>query len=161
MVTPIAPAVFLAEVVPSPSASGSVASSPRSTRSVNEPRSETSDGPDVLRFLALAAGRDVELDALALVEAAVPVTLDRRVVHEDVVAPFDGDEAVALLGVEPLDRSGRCQVLLAPCGSRPMSASGWEGNRKVSGAVANRFGPERYEGRTVVSRSCRFRRDRS
>ena len=61
---------------------------------------------------------------LSLVESSVPVTLDGREVHEDVVPPLDGDEAVALLCVEPLDRAGRCHfvasLLAVPA---PMSAS--------------------------------------
>src|SRR5262249_60431220 len=124
--------------------------------------SRRSDNPDVLRFLALPTGCNVELDPLALVEGAIPVTLDRGIVHEDVVPPLDGDEAVALLSVEPLDRSGRCHVLLAPCRAQPMSASVGDVLGKVSGAVANRFGTGTVRGgRTAASRSCRYRRGRS
>src|SRR3954452_16008687 len=53
-------------------------------------------------FLALG---DLELDSLALFEALVAVGLDGAVVDEDVTAAIHGDEAVALLGVEPLDRA--------------------------------------------------------
>src|SRR4029079_727022 len=60
-----------------------------------------SDGADVLGFLALAAGCDVEFDALAFFEAAVAVALDCREVHEDVISAFARDEAEALLAVEP------------------------------------------------------------
>jgi hypothetical protein len=44
------------------------------------------DHADVLRFVALLAGGDVELDALAFVERFVAVAADVRVVDEDVVA---------------------------------------------------------------------------
>src|SRR5215211_6304409 len=50
----------------------------------------------------LLALDDLEADPLALVEALVAVHLDGRVVDEDVLAAVDGDEAEALLGVEPL-----------------------------------------------------------
>ena len=56
-----------------------------------------SDDADVLGFLALSTGADVELDRLALFERAVAVALDRREVDEDVVGAFTGDEPVALL----------------------------------------------------------------
>src|SRR5436190_993057 len=61
-----------------------------------------SDGPDVLRFLALATGGDVELDLLALLQRAVAAALDVGVMDENVVALLAGDEAEALLGVEEL-----------------------------------------------------------
>lgn len=44
------------------------------------------DHTDVLRLLAFAARRDIELDALALVERAVPTALDIREVDEDILA---------------------------------------------------------------------------
>src|SRR6476620_7299775 len=53
-------------------------------------------------FLALG---DLELDPLAFFEALVAVGLDGAVVNEDVTAAVHGDEAVALFGVEPLDRA--------------------------------------------------------
>src|SRR5688500_17242160 len=65
-------------------------------------RDSGSDDPNVLRLLALAAGRDVELDPLTLLEGAVPVALDVREVDKHVVAALASDEAVALLIVEPL-----------------------------------------------------------
>src|SRR5690242_5260958 len=64
----------------------------------------SSDGTNVLRLRALGALRDVELDLLVLVEGLVALRLDGRVVNEDVIAAvLLGDEAEALLGVEPLD----------------------------------------------------------
>lgn len=44
------------------------------------------DGADVLGFLALAAGSDVELDQLTLVEGLVAGALDVREVNEHVVS---------------------------------------------------------------------------
>src|SRR5829696_3154107 len=67
---------------------------------------------DVLRLRALLALGHVELDLLALIERAVAGRRDRGVVHEDVGTPtFDGDEAVALFGVEPL-HGALCHVPL-------------------------------------------------
>src|SRR4051794_27731194 len=61
-----------------------------------------SDGADAVGLRALLALDDLEAHPLPLVEALVPVHLDGRVVDEDVLAAVDGDEAEALLGVEPL-----------------------------------------------------------
>src|SRR5881628_1578878 len=62
-----------------------------------------SDWADVLRLGALGALGHVELDLLVLVESLVTLHVDRRVVHEDVVAAvLLRDEAETLLGVEPL-----------------------------------------------------------
>ncbi len=61
-----------------------------------------------MRFFALSTGRDVELDALPLLERAVAPPLDVRVVDEDVVTLLARDKSVALLGVEELDGSS-CQ----------------------------------------------------
>src|SRR5512133_3231620 len=72
-----------------------------------------SDRADVLCFLALLAWADVELDALALLQSAVAGGLDCRVVDEHVVAVFALDEAVALLGVEPLHSSCRHSSLVS------------------------------------------------
>src|SRR4051794_25415993 len=66
-------------------------------------RTLTSSGRgDLIGLRALGALDDLEADPLALFEALVPVHLDGRVVDEDVLAAVDGDEAEALLGVEPL-----------------------------------------------------------
>src|SRR6187551_3042492 len=62
-----------------------------------------SESPDVLRLGALGALGDVELNLLVLVEGLVALRLNRRVVHEDVVAAvLLRNEAETLLGVEPL-----------------------------------------------------------
>src|SRR6478672_4743896 len=58
---------------------------------------------DHVRLRTLLPLRDLELDALPLLEGAVAVHLDRAVVDENVRATVDSDEAVALLAVEPLD----------------------------------------------------------
>ena len=74
------------------------------------------DDSNVLGFLALPAGGDVELDALALVEALVALALDVGEVDEHIVALLPRDEAEALLGVEELH--GTCSqeiALLVQC----------------------------------------------
>jgi hypothetical protein len=67
-------------------------------------RAEASElnGADVLSFLALSARRDVELDALTVLERLVALALDLREVDEDVFTLIAGDEAVTLLGIEEL-----------------------------------------------------------
>src|SRR5687768_14087866 len=61
-----------------------------------------SDDADVLGFLALAPGSDVELDLLAFVERLVATALDVGEVDEHIIALLAGDEAEALLSVEEL-----------------------------------------------------------
>src|SRR5262245_44909409 len=65
------------------------------------------DDLDVFRLRALRALSDLEVDPLAVFESLVPVHHDRRVMDEDISAAVDGDEAIALLGVEPLDSALR------------------------------------------------------
>ena len=61
-------------------------------------------GRDLVCLRALLALGDLELDALLLLERPVAAGLDGAVVNEDVCgAVVGGDEAVPLLGVEPLD----------------------------------------------------------
>src|SRR5882757_4438565 len=52
---------------------------------------------------APVALRDLELDPLSLFEGAVPIRLDRGEVDENVLATVDGNEAVSLVRVKPLD----------------------------------------------------------
>src|SRR4029453_12145968 len=59
------------------------------------------------RLGALRALLDVELDDLPLSKRAVASRLDRAEMHEDIFAGLRGDEAIALLGVEPLHGSNR------------------------------------------------------
>ena len=76
--------------------------------------------------LAVLAGRDVELDSLALVQGLEAVHLNLGVVDEQVVAVLTRDEAVALVRVEPLN-STLCHVVpfvLSPAG--PNAAPGWD-----------------------------------
>src|SRR5712692_9855738 len=76
--------------------------------------------PDVLRLGSLLALRDVELDLLPFLEAAVAAPRDRAEVHEHVRATLDRDEAVTLLAVEPFHRALRHLDLLRPgCGAPP------------------------------------------
>src|SRR5664279_5866927 len=72
---------------------------------------QSSDDADLVGLRPLLSLGYFELDPLPLVEAAVAVRLDRAVVHEDVLAAVDGDEAVALLAVEPL-HGALCHLLL-------------------------------------------------
>src|SRR3954453_3975589 len=67
--------------------------------------SGASDGAHRVGLRAFLALGDLELDPLAFFERLVAVGLDGAVVNEDVTAAIHGDEAVALLGVEPLDRA--------------------------------------------------------
>src|SRR3954454_17364613 len=63
-----------------------------------------SDWTNLLSLRALLALRYLELDALVLVEAAVTISSDRRVVHEHVSSvAVRGNETEALFRVEPLD----------------------------------------------------------
>src|SRR3954451_23272871 len=78
-------------------------------------RPPTSDRADVLRLRALLALRDVELDALRLVQRAVAAAGDGREVAEHVgAAAVLLDEAEALLRVEPL-HCALGHVVLVPC----------------------------------------------
>src|SRR5258708_10917418 len=72
----------------------------------------SADDPDVFRLGSLLALRDVELDLLPLLKAAVAATGDRAEVHEHVRAALDHDEAVAFVAVEPLHRALRHLDLL-------------------------------------------------
>ena len=74
---------------------------PAAPRTSISPLGELDDS-NVLRFLALPAGSDVELDALTLVEALVALTDDVGEVDEHIVALLTRDEAEALLCVEEL-----------------------------------------------------------
>src|ERR1700683_3680339 len=64
-----------------------------------------SGGADVSGLRALRALGHLELHVLVLLEAAEAVAVNLGVVHEDVRSVGAGDEAVALLRVEPLDGS--------------------------------------------------------
>jgi hypothetical protein len=64
------------------------------------------DGGDVLRLHALLALGSLVGDLLAFFEGPEPAACYPAEVHEEVFATLiGGDEAVALLVVEPLDRS--------------------------------------------------------
>src|SRR6266540_6360569 len=53
-------------------------------------------------LLSLWPPGDIELDPLTLLQRSVSLADDRREVYENILAAIDGDEPVALLGVEPL-----------------------------------------------------------
>src|SRR4029079_8571789 len=79
-----------------------------------------SDGANVHRLRTLVAGLLLVLDLGVLGERLEPLTVDSRVVDEQVtVSVVRSDEAVALLVVEPLDGSGRHEFPLPAC-ARPV-----------------------------------------
>lgn len=62
------------------------------------------DGSDIHRLGPLLALGDFELDLLPLIQGAVPISLNRAVVYEEVFRPVVGcDEPITLLRAEPLD----------------------------------------------------------
>src|SRR3712207_6817158 len=70
--------------------------------------SRESDGANLLRLRPLLALSDLELHPLVLLQRAVAAGLDGREVDEHVSTPaVDGDEAEALVCVEPLHGSLR------------------------------------------------------
>jgi hypothetical protein len=65
-----------------------------------------SGGANSLGLGSLLTLADLELHTLTLIERTVAIHLDRGPVHEDVGATtINGDEAITLFGVEPLDGS--------------------------------------------------------
>ena len=60
---------------------------------------------NVLRFVALLASSDIELDAVTLIQRLVAVTNDVGEVDEHVVSLGTGNEAVTLFRVEELHRT--------------------------------------------------------
>ncbi len=72
-----------------------------------------SDHAHLVGLQTLLALHDLEFDALALLKASVARPDDRRVVDEYVLTTVDGDEAVALFGVEPLD-GALCHLYFGP-----------------------------------------------
>src|SRR6266568_787427 len=85
----------------------------------SSPADASADDPDVACLGPLLALRDVELDLLPFLEAAVAATGDRADVHEHVRAALDRDETVALVAVEPLHSALRHLDLLGcGCGTR-------------------------------------------
>ena len=69
-------------------------------------------GPATVPAVPVAL-RDLELNPLAFFQGE-GASLNRAVVHEDVRAVVYGDKAVALGGVEPLDRAGRHPSVPSP-----------------------------------------------
>lgn len=68
------------------------------------------DGAGLLAFFAVG---DVEFDNVAFIEGAISAAADFRIVNEQIGAVVLGDEAVALVTVEPLDftTSARCHCV--------------------------------------------------
>src|SRR5215471_5041056 len=92
------------------------------------------DDFDVLRLGPLLALRDVELDLLPFLEAAVAATCDRAEVHEHIWATFDFDETVALVAVEPLHRALR-HLDLPRSGSAPATGTGPNASHNCPGQL--------------------------
>src|ERR1700688_78108 len=67
---------------------------------------------NVFSLPALWSFGDLELHALALLQAAKAARLDSREVHEYILASLPADEAVALSVVKPLYCSLFCHLLL-------------------------------------------------
>ncbi len=72
----------------------------------------SADDPDVLRLGSLLALPDVELDLLPFLKTPVAATGDRAEMYENIRTALDGNEAVALVAVEPLHRALRHLDLL-------------------------------------------------
>src|SRR5579862_6335312 len=70
---------------------------------IRGPPANLRDDDDLVGLRAPVALRDLELDPLTLFEGAVAIRLDSREVDENVLATVDGDKAVSLVRVEPLD----------------------------------------------------------
>src|SRR5688500_8379743 len=90
-----------------------------SLKGAGAPRTRGAPVPEVARLAderhlaglrALRTLLDLVLDGRAFIKALVALALDRAERHEDVVTTLGlGDEAVALVSVEPLDGSG-CHI---------------------------------------------------
>src|SRR6266480_4386595 len=78
----------------------------------SSPAGASAGDPDVLRLGPLLALRDVELDLLPFLQAAVAAAGDRADMHEHVRAALDRDETVALVAFEPLHSALRHRELL-------------------------------------------------
>src|SRR5215211_2907783 len=69
------------------------------------------DEPHLGGLGALLAFGHLELDGLPLLQRAVAGGFNRAEVDEDIRAAIDGDEAIALVSVEPLDSSSGHSVV--------------------------------------------------
>src|SRR5690606_29204421 len=78
--------------------------------------------PDVVRLESFRTLDRLEFDGLSVIERLVPVHDDLRPVAEHVLATLDGDEAVALLGVEPLHSALRHDLSSRPIGCQAHGA---------------------------------------
>src|SRR4029453_13978755 len=93
---------------------------------------------DVAGLRALRALLGLVLDLRAFFQALVALPLDRAEVHEDVVAAVGlCDEAVALVGVEPLDGSG-CHVHTSPTAHERAAEGAGPTRYSLSSAVRRR-----------------------
>src|SRR4051794_3541878 len=109
-------------------------------------RQGRSEGLDVRRLRALLALLDVERDALAFIERAIPAGLDGAVVDEDGrSAAVGGGEAEPLLRVEPLHCSfGHCSLLAEVVHRGPARAQGLPDGEDPSRPAHVRWGGGAY-----------------
>jgi len=63
------------------------------------------DDADAGRLQTLGALFNAEFDLLAFLQVLEAITLDGGVMHKDIRSALTSDEAVALVSIEPLDRS--------------------------------------------------------
>src|SRR5207253_2693667 len=110
------------------------------------------DDADRVGLGALRSLHHLELDALVLIEGLVAVGLDGRVVDEHVLATVLGDEAVALLVVEPLHDT-LCHVRSLPV--LPARTVRARGRRRPALAAAVR--EQRCSGPGHADRRGRYR----
>src|SRR5699024_3695478 len=109
-----------------------------------------SESADAGGLRTLRALRHLELHPLVLLQRAVAVCLDGRVVREHVrAAVLRGDESKALVGVEPLHSSGGHGFLL-PNESRPTVDLGSHGVRRLH--LVKKNAPEPRSGSWGVRR---------
>src|SRR5919198_4963331 len=99
---------------------------------------------DVAGLRALRTVNDFELHRLTFLERAETVTLDGRVVHEDVAASVAFDEAIALCVVEPLDLACDAHRSVPACcdaSSRQLNKKGNKKRPRVCGLFLAAPGP--------------------
>ena len=101
-----------------------------------------SGGTNSLSLGALLTLADLELHPLTLIERTVAIHLDRRPVHKDVGATtINGDEAITLFGVEPLDGSESHFLLLLAVSLRRGPSTALGPGLTLAGPSPERAGP--------------------
>ena len=127
----------------------------RTARAASHALGVMSDHADVLRFLALPTGCDVELDALTLVEALVAVALDVGEMNEDVVTLLARDEAESLFCIEEFHCS-LCHDILVSQHGRPTNSDGSQSTTVTPRPIATNLAPTlAYSGMIPYARNRR------